>query len=248
MHLNKLLSPEGLEAALREIGATEYHDNHPFHHLMYQGQLTIDQIRAWALNRYCYQKTIPTKDAIILARLESTTERRIWRQRIIDHDGDIDDHPEGGLQRWLALAEGLGLDRQYVISTEGALPITKFACNAYLDFVRQQPILSAIASSLTELFSPTIIAERMQGMLANYSFINKEIMRYFDFRLTEAPKDAEFALNYVKERATTIEDQQMVIDALKFKCSLLWSQLDALHFAYVDPKLPPPGVWQTTQL
>ena len=31
--------------------------------------------------------------------------------------------------------------------------------------------------------------------------------------------------------------------ALRFKCDVLWSQLDALHFAYVEPGLIPPGAF-----
>jgi pyrroloquinoline-quinone synthase len=35
-----------------------------------------------------------------------------------------------------------------------------------------------------------------------------------------------------------------VLAALRFKCDLLWAQLDALHFAYVEPALPPPGAFR----
>ena len=38
--------------------------------------------------------------------------------------------------------------------------------------------------------------------------------------------------------------KEQVLDALRFKCDLLWAQLDALHFAYVEPGLPPPGAWR----
>ena len=46
-------------------------------------------------------------------------------------------------------------------STAGILPTTRFAVDAYVAFVRDRSILEAIASSLTEMFSPTIIAERV---------------------------------------------------------------------------------------
>jgi len=236
-----LLSPQQLENKLRAIGDERYHNKHPFHQLMNTGQLTKNQLKAWALNRYYYQSMIPVKDAVILSRMEDAALRRIWRQRILDHDGDSDD--QGGIARWIALTDGLGLDRTYVTSGQGILPATRFAVDAYVNFVRVKPMLEAIASSLTEMFSPKTIGERVSGMLAHYDFLDSKILAYFDKRLTQAPRDADFALAYVKENATTPEQQQAVCNALMFKCDVLWAQLDALNHAYVIPDLPPPGAW-----
>jgi pyrroloquinoline-quinone synthase len=236
-----LLSPDELEAALREIGATRYHNRHPFHRLLHGGELNRGQVQAWALNRYYYQSRIPAKDASLLARLPTAELRRFWRHRLEDHDGTAPG--TGGVARWLRLAEGVGLDPAYVVSTEGILAGTRFAVDAYVAFVRERSILEAIASSLTELFSPSIIAERVSGMLAHYDFVTPDTLAYFTPRLTQAPRDAEFALGYVREHATTIETQQAVLAALHFKCDVLWSQLDALHFAYVEPGLIPPGAF-----
>jgi pyrroloquinoline-quinone synthase/pyrroloquinoline quinone biosynthesis protein D len=237
-----LLTPARMEEALREIGATRYHHLHPFHEMLHGGGATIDQVRAWALNRYCYQRVIPLKDAAMLARMDSTELRRVWRQRIHDHDGEIDDHPEGGLRRWLALTDGLGLDRDYVTSMEGALPAVRFACEAYVNFVKERSILEAVASSLTEMFSPMIIKTRVAGMLKHYDFISPDILRYFNNRLTEAPRDADFALDYVKRHATTPETQAAALKALEFKCAMLWVQLDALQHVYVNGAAAP-GAW-----
>jgi coenzyme PQQ biosynthesis protein C len=210
--------------------------------VLHAGKLTRDQVRAWALNRYCYQAAIPIKDASILARMEDAGLRRVWRQRILDHDGDSDD--DGGIRRWLALTDGLGMDRVYVTSQQGALPATRFAVDAYVHFVRDRTLLEAIASSLTEMFAPGIISERVSGMLAGYDFIDADILRYFSKRLSQAPRDADFALDYVKTQARTAEQQQAALDALRFKCGMLWAQLDALHYAYVMPGLTPPGAWR----
>jgi pyrroloquinoline-quinone synthase len=235
------LSPEGLEQALRAIGARRYHDLHPFHKLLHSGQLTREQVQAWALNRYYYQSRIPAKDATLIARLPSSDLRREWRRRLEDHDGD--GVRPGGVERWLKLAEGVGLDRAYVESTRGILPATRFAVDAYVRFVGERSLLEAVASSLTELFSPQIIAARVSGMLANYDWITRETLDYFTPRLTQAPQDSAFALDYVKTYARTVEDQQAVLDALVFKCDVLWSQLDGLFLAYVAPGMIPPGAF-----
>ena len=232
-----LLTPDQLEARLRQIGAERYHNRHPFHRKLHDGLLTKQQVQAWALNRYYYQARIPAKDATLLARLPTAELRREWRRRIEDHDGT--EPGTGGVARWLVLTDGLGLDRDYVESTDGLLPATRFAVDAYVNFVRDQSILAAIASSLTELFSPTIISERVSGMLRHYDFISEETLAYFTPRLTQAPRDSDFALAYVRENARTPEQQREVLGALEFKCSVLWSMLDALDYAYVEDHIPP---------
>jgi len=238
---NRLRTGDELEAELRAIGAERYHHLHPFHKLLHGGKLSREQVQAWALNRYYYQAMIPIKDAHALSKLQTSELRREWRRRIIDHDGDS--AGTGGIERWLKLAEGVGLDRDYVISTKGILPGTRFAVEAYVNFVRDKPILEGIASSLTEMFSPNIIADRVAGMLANYSFITRDTLAYFTPRLTQAPQDVDFALRYVKAEAKTRAEQELVLDALRFKCDVLWTQLDALYLAYVDPGLIPPGAF-----
>lgn len=239
---DRLLSPDELEAALRAIGAERYHNLHPFHRALHGGKLNKGQVQAWALNRYYYQASIPAKDATLLARLPTAELRREWRRRLIDHDGT--EPGTGGVARWLKLTDGLGLGRAYVESLDGLLPGTRFAVEAYVHFVRDRSILEAIASSLTELFSPTIISERVSGMLRNYSFITEETLAYFAPRLTQAPQDSAFALAYVKEHARTVEQQQAVLNALKFKCGVLWSMLDELDYAYVSPGNIPPGAFR----
>jgi coenzyme PQQ biosynthesis protein C len=239
--VTELLSADELEARLRAIGAERYHNKHPFHALMNAGKLSRGQLQAWALNRYYYQAIIPIKDAVILSRMSDPAMRRIWRQRIIDHDGDSES--EGGVARWLALADGLGLKRDYVTSLAGILPATRFAVEAYVHFVRERSLIEAIASSLTEMFSPSTISVRVTSMLRNYDYITPDILAYFEKRLAQAPRDVDFALDYVKREARTPEAQQAALKALLFKCDMLWAMLDALHFAYVEPGLTPPGTF-----
>jgi len=239
--LSGTLSPDGLEARLREVGTQRYHNRHPFHRLLHSGQCSRGQVQAWALNRYYYQASIPLKDGSLIGRCEDPALRREWRKRLEDHDGD--DTQPGGIERWLRLTDGLGLDRDMAMSTRAILPATRFAVQAYVHFVRERSLLEAVASCLTEMFSPQIISERMEGMLAHYDYITPETLAYFSQRPPQAQRDATFALTYVKAHARTAEQQQAVIDTLVFKCDVLWSMLDGLHHAYVSPGLVPPGAF-----
>jgi len=239
--LPETMDRNGFEARLRAIGAERYHDKHPFHRLLHEGHCDMTQVRAWVINRYYYQSRIPLKDAAFMSRCEDVGMRRAWRKRIEDHDGGVEEG--GGLRRWLKLAEAVGLDPDYVASARGVLPGTRFACDAYVRFVRDMPLLDAVAASLTELFAPAIHRNRIAGLLEHYAFASEEALSYFRRRLDEAPKDVEFGLNYVLDHADTAEKQDAAAAALVFKTDVLWAQLDALDHAYVAPAFIPPGAW-----
>jgi pyrroloquinoline-quinone synthase len=243
--MSRSLTPQKLEAAIRAVGAERYHDKHPFHRLLHGGRLDKGQVQAWALNRYCYQAGVPRKDAALMSRVHDREVRREWVHRILDHDGSAGE--EGGIERWLILTDALGLDRDYVVSMRGALPATRFAVEAYVAFVHQGSLIEAVASSLTELFAPAIHRERIAGMLENYDFIGERALQYFRRRLDQANRDADFALDFVKRHALTPEAQAAAISAVRFKCDVLWAQLDALHHAYVVPGLVPPGAFRPGQ-
>jgi pyrroloquinoline-quinone synthase len=238
---DRLLSADELAQALEQIGHERYHSLHPFHKMLHGGELDHGQVQAWALNRYYYQASIPRKDLTLMARLPSAELRRAWRSRVLDHDGV--DLETGGIARYLQLTDRLGLDRDYVISTEGILPATRFAVDAYVDFVRTRSQLEAIASSLTELFAPAIHRERIAGLSKHYEWADDHALAYFKKRLGEAPKDAEFGRDYVIREAKTRASQEAVLNAIRFKTDMLWAQLDALYFAYVDPGMTPPGAF-----
>jgi coenzyme PQQ biosynthesis protein C len=236
-----LMSPNQLLGRLRQIGEERYHHRHPFHLRMHEGKLTRGQLQAWALNRFCYQSAIPIKDSIILSRSPDAEFRRAWRKRILDHDGEPG--RAGGIQKWIKLAEATGLDAERVQRGEGVLPATRFAVGAYIRWVSERSLLEAVASSLTELFSGSLIALRVDALRKHYPWLAGGL-DYFQARLTQAPEDAQFALAWVAEHARTPQEQELACEALRAKCDILWAQLDALYFAYVEPGWPPPGAFR----
>jgi len=235
------LSMEELRVRLRQVGEERYHHRHPFQLMMHEGKLSRGQLQAWALNRYYYQSRIPIKDAIILSRSDDPEFRRAWSKRVLDHDGDATH--EGGIERWIRLAEAAGLDRERVVSCQEVLPGVRYAVDAYLELVRNRTLLEAVASSLTELFSRDLITLRMDRLRQHYPWLSGGL-DYFEARLDQAPEDARFALQWVTEHATTRAEQELAIDALSAKCDILWAQLDAIYFAYVQPGWPPPGAFR----
>jgi len=225
------------EAELRKVAVEGYYDKHEFHKLLHGGKLNRGQLQAWALNRYYFQACAPRKDATLISRSGSRDFRREWTLRLLDHDGFGQD--EGGLERWLKLTDGLGLARNDVLAMRGVLPETVKTVEGYLDYVRTKPFVAAVATTLTELLAPKLHRERMTSMIDAYPFLDKEILTYFKQRFTHAPRDASFALDYVKRNACSREDQVACLAAVTYKCSMLTALLDALFDAYVRGNIPP---------
>ncbi len=219
-----------LVARLREEGDKRYHDRHPFHVRMHEGTLTREQIQGWVLNRYYYQTRIPIKDAVILSKSDDPSFRRMWMQRIVDHDGAVEG--EGGLAQWQRLAGGVGLDVEEVKGLRRVLPGVRFACDAYVTLVRERPLLEAVASSLTEFFSPDIMTRRIAAWETHYPWVSPDTLAYFRNRVTRARNDSRQAIDYVIAHAVTREQQERCIEALITKCQILWSLLDAVTLAY----------------
>jgi pyrroloquinoline-quinone synthase len=198
--------------------------------MLVAGALDRAQLQAWVANRYYYQKQIPVKDAAILANLPSATHRRVWIARISDHDG-TGDGSDGGTASWLSLARAVGLDEADVRSERAVAPGTRFAADAYVTFARTRPWIEAVASSLTELFGPPVMERRVAAILEKYPWIDRPGLAYFERRIPLAKRDADSALSWVVREATTPENQERCVAALRFKCDVLWSILDATALA-----------------
>src|SRR5580765_7325389 len=224
------LSPEEFIDRLRREGAQRYHDEHPFHLRMHEGKLDRRAIQGWVENRYYYQTRIPIKDALILSKSEDPAFRRAWIRRIADHDGASEG--EGGLALWLRLADGVGLDRGQVARCANVLPAVRFACDAYVSFVRDHSLLEAVASSLTEFFAPDLMSTRIAAWEKHYAWVDAATLDYFRGRVPRARRDSGEAVDFVLSHAVTAEDEGACEAALREKCEILWAMLDAIAAAF----------------
>ncbi|MFI5307741.1 MAG: pyrroloquinoline-quinone synthase PqqC [Polyangiales bacterium] len=231
------LSAEAFIARLRDEGARRYHDHHPMHVAMHAGTLTREQLQAWVRNRYYYQTRVPIKDALILAKSEDPAFRRAWIRRIHDHDG-AGDGSDGGLALWLKLAEGVGLDREEVRSCRLVLPGVRFACDAYVELVRERSLVEAVASSLTEFFAPDLMQKRIEAWERHYPWVQSEVLAYFRSRVPRATRDSREAIDFVVANAHGRELQERCVAALVRKTEILWHLLDCVSAVY-----GPQGPW-----
>jgi pyrroloquinoline-quinone synthase len=220
-------SPAEFTEKLRDVGRAQYHDKHPFHRLMNEGRLTRLQLQQWAANRFYYQKNIPIKDALLLARCPLREVRRRWVQRILDHDGS--DQDPGGIEKWLRLGEAVGLSRDDLESERLLLPGVRFAVDAYVNFVATRPWIEGVAASLTELFAPALMTQRLAAFEQHYTWIDPAALAYFRARPALATRDSEHGLALVLEHCRSRAEQERALAALRFKCAVLSAQLDAIY-------------------
>ena len=223
------VSDDEFTAWLRREGEQRYHDRHPFHVRMHQGELTREELQQWVLNRYYYQSRVPIKDAVILSKSEDPAFRRMWIQRIHDHDGER--AGEGGLALWLRLAEGVGLDLDLVTGFGEVLPGVRFACDAYVQLVQRVSLVEAVASSLTESFAPDLMSRRIEAWEKHYPWVRADVLEYFRTRVTRARRDSEQAIDFVCRNATSYDLQERCVAALVRKTEILWHILDCLQAA-----------------
>src|SRR3954463_9843947 len=215
---------------LRRVGGQAYHDKHPFHVRMNAGELSREAIAGWVRNRFYYQRNIPRKDAAIMANCPLQEVRRIWIHRVTDHDGTAGQ--EGGIEAWLKLGQACGVAGAELLDEAALEPGVRFAVDAYVNFARTEPWPVAVASSLTELFAPDLMATRLAAFEKHYQWIDPTGLDYFRRRVTQARRDSDEALAITLEYCNTPELQREAVRALEFKCDVLWSMLDAIHHAY----------------
>ena len=225
-----LWSHEEFTNRLRNTGVNRYHSLHPFHLQMNAGKLTREQLQGWVANRFYYQKNIPIKDAAIISNCPVREVRRIWLHRISDHDGLHEG--QGGIEAWLKLAEACGLTREEVLQEKHVLPGVRFAVDAYVTLARKEPWPVAVASSLTELFAPDLMAQRLAAFPQYYPWVPEWGLAYFKDRVTRAKSDSQEGLKITLEFCNTRELQEAAVRALGTKCDILWAMLDAMAVAY----------------
>lgn len=225
-------SPSEFEAHLRDKGAA-YHINHPFNVRMNTGGCTPEEIRCWVANRFYYQICIPRKDAAIVANMPDRHHRRLWIERILDHDGhgDYTGATCGGIEAWTKLGEAVGIARDDLLSLSGVAPAVRFACDAYVNFAASAPWQEAVCSSLTEMFAPKIHKDRLATWPIHYPWIEPEGLTYFRSRIPLASRDVEHGLQVTKSYFVTRQGQYRALDILQFKLDILWNMLDAIERA-----------------
>ena len=192
-------------------------------------------MQAWALNRYCYQAAVPRKDAALMSRVLDRELRREWVHRMLDHDGGGGE--EGGIERWLVLTDALGLDRDYVVSMRG-----RAAGHALRGGGLRRLRARAAAAGGGGLLADRAVRADDPSRSASPACWRATTSSASGRCSTSAAASTRPTATPISRSTTssatprTPEQQAAAVDAVRFKCNVLWAQLDALHHAYVDAR------------
>ena len=128
---------------------------------------------------------------------------------------------EGGLAEWLRLARGRRARRgRGALVPRGCCPAVRFACDAYVELVRERPLVEAVASSLTEHFAPDIMRTRIAAWEKHYPWVDAAALAYFRARVPA--RDARRRGGARLRRAATrrrASSQEACVRALVDKCT-----------------------------
>ena len=177
-----------------------------------------------------------------MANCHDIEARRLWVQRILDHDGGVNEAGLGGIEAWLQLGEAVGLNRQDLLDEKFVLPGVRFAVDAYVNFARRASWQQAACSSLTEMFAPEIHQSRLNSWPDNYPWIEQQGLRYFQMRLSQARRDVNHGLQITLDHFTERAQQESALNILQFKLDILWTMLDAMSLAYQHNHAPYQGL------
>jgi coenzyme PQQ biosynthesis protein C len=225
-------------ARLEALAQRHYQHRHPFNALLHAGRLGREELRLWFANRYHYLTRVPITDALIVAKADDPAFRRLWVQRLLDHDGWCDPRradavaaAPGEIERWRQLGKALGVTEVELATSARLLPEVRVLCDEYVESVRDADLVTAVAGTLTDYFASRSSPLPIELWLRRYPFVEESALARFGRGLAQPAGDAEFALGFVQRHATTAELERRCLDAFVTQCVIQWRLLDAVYLA-----------------
>ncbi|HEY4673790.1 MAG TPA: iron-containing redox enzyme family protein [Nitrososphaerales archaeon] len=224
--------------SLIEEGRKRFPEQHPFMELLYDGKLTLDQLKGWAINRYYFHSHIPEKEAAIAANCPPDV-RQLWMEKLIEEAGEKGkpSHPD----LWLRFCKDLGLSKEQVMKAE-VLPAVRMAVDGYLNIARYRPWMVGVAGSLTEHLVPKRMEKMIEAFKKHYPFVTEEGMTFFKEHMVADVEHGELTIDIVEKYSHAPEAQTQIREGYFYKIDMHRVILDAVYFEYVlkkQLKLPP---------
>ena len=215
--------------SLLKEGDKRFPSQHPFMKLFYEGKLTKQQMQGWAVNRYYFHRSIPSKEAAIVANCPDHV-RKFWAEKLMEEDGTDGkpSHPD----LWLRFCEDLGLQRNEVKKAE-ILPAVRMAVDGYLNLARYRPWKVGVGASLTEFSVPKRMEKMIAAFQAHYPYVTEEGMSFFKEHMIADMEHGQLTIDLIKENCETPQDESEVKEGYFYKIDMHRVILDAVHLEYV---------------
>jgi pyrroloquinoline-quinone synthase len=198
-----------------------YMANHPFVEGIYNGTLSVDQIRGWALQDSQYRRAVPRLSTIRYLRC---TDPEIQRQLA----GVVAEESEGGqfgqfghYELFLRLAEAIGLTREQVAN---AKPAPGAAAHVYWAelILWNLPWFVAMSAQLAGEGQYPPAAEKLSEGFQKHYGLSAEHAAFFDVHGEADEEHGDLAANIVRRYLVTPELQEQARAVIQRKLELQW--------------------------
>ena len=149
--------------------------NHPFYRAWLNGELSMDQLAVYAGVYYPHVAAFPG----YLECAIQTSNNSLVRNELERNLADELSHPKAHPDLWLDFAEGLGLEREGVVSA-GWRPAAQNIVDTFDRLTRGESSQALAALYAYESQQPEVAGEKVNGLRTRYGLRDEKTLAYFD--------------------------------------------------------------------
>lgn len=226
------LSPS-FEGSVRSIVNERHLLGHPFYVAWTKGELTLDQLRAYAGQYLHHVLAEPTYLSAVHSNTphfasDGTSDlrpRQTILQNLVDEELGAKNHPA----LWKQFAHALGLSEDDLAKTS-ALPATRRLIETFAELCRNRPYYAGLAAlHAYESQVPAIAAVKIEGLRRFYGIEDAAAYEFFTVHEQADVWHSAEEWKLIERAADTPEKQAEVLAATRAACDALWSFLDQVY-------------------
>ncbi len=232
--LDRKLGPDEFIQTFFEVNKSDHQrPAHPWDTLFREGQCSKQQLQGWGKERYYFTRQVPIKEYSILYNCPHPEVRRMWLPKALEEEGEdlIGKPGKAHPEYWLDVCEGLGLNREYVKTSEPLFGV-KFAVDSFATAAFKTSWLLGVAVSEGD-DTAKAMARDLAVFRKHYTWVPDEALEFYKLH---ADIDVEHGLirkEILKKYGTTKELQEDCINAQLMKNNMRRVIADAIYMAYV---------------
>ena len=222
---------EALDRAIGRYGLLQ----HPFYECWSAGELSRETLAEYAKQYYTHVAAFPTYVSAVHARCDDLSVRQMLLENLIEEERGPDNHPE----LWLRFGEGLGVDREDVLSAE-LLPRTEASVGT-MQRLTQSPDYRVGLAALYAYESqiPEVAYTKREGLKSFYGIDDERTTAFFRVHETADIWHRQVERDVLASRASDKATRHRVLQSAEEAAQALWTFLDGVYEAYVATESDP---------
>jgi len=199
---------------------------HPFYKAWSAGQLTRDDLRAYAQDYYHHVEAFPAYLAELGIRLDESELRRAILANLADEKGNATERAHSEL--WLDFAEGMGSDRD--LRRHSPLPEVKLLLSYFHCVASEASPAEALAALYAyESQVPRVAQEKARGLKEMYG-ADQKTTEYFTLHTTADVQHSQvWKQQLARQLDANPESAEKALSAAENAAKALWNALDGIE-------------------